>query len=147
MTMHLQSIYRDDRIQEFELSKLTPMDLHRDERWKTRDLPRISEHGLWYPIMLYKVTEDWWNNSFSSWRPKGCYYVNPIVNEDDMIWAIKMGSNRFQCARHLGYTSIDAIMFDNSDDCVKLGAWFRDCDPLNNKNARPYQGLYSYDNL
>jgi hypothetical protein len=147
MTMHLTSLYRDPRIQEFALSKLTPMDLHLDERWKTRDLPRVAEQGLWYPIMLYKVTPDWWHGPFSRWRPRGCYYVDPVVNEDGMIWAIKMGSNRYQCACHLGYTSIDAIMFDHSDDCVKLGAWFRDCDPLNNSNARPYQGLYAYDDL
>lgn len=147
MTMHLQSKWRDPRIKPFLLSKLTPMDLHNDERWLTRDLPRIERNGLWYPIMLYKVTPDWWNTKFVSWRPKGCYYIDPIVNEDEMIWAIKMGSNRYQCAQHLGYESIDAIMFDHSDDCVKLAVWHRDCDPLNNTNAQPYQGLFQYDNL
>ena len=147
MTMHLQSKWRDPRIQPFLLSKLTPMDLHKDERWLTRDLPRIERDGLWYPIMLYRVTEEWWNGGFKNWRPKSSHYVDPIVNEDGLVWAIKMGSNRYQCAKHLGYESIDAIMFDHSDDCVKLAAWHRDCDPLNNVNAQPYQGLFQYDNL
>lgn len=147
MTMHLQSQWRDPRIQPYALSKLTPMDLHRDQRWKTRDLPRIEEYGLWYPIMLYKITLDWWNGPFTKWRPKDCDYVDPVVNEDNMIWAIKMGSNRYQCAKYLGYNSIDAIMFDTSDDCVKLAVWYRECDPLNNKQCTAYTGAFEYKNV
>lgn len=147
MTMNLKAKYRDKRIRRYKLSTLTPMGLNRDERWRTRDLPSIVEHGLWYPIMIYCVTPKWWNNSFSKWRSDECIYQDPVVNKDGLIWAIKMGSNRYQCAKHLGYTSIDGIMFYNSDECVKLAAWFRDCDPLNNKNPRPYQGLFSYDDL
>ena len=130
----------------FELSKLTPMDLHSDERWKTRDLTSIRDNGMYYPIMLYKVTLDWWNNTFAGWRPKMQEYVDPRVNDDSMIWAIKMGSNRYQCAVYLGYDSIDSIMFDNPNDCVKLAVWFRECDPLNNKDAPPYTGAFGYDN-
>ena len=146
MTKHLQSKYRDPRIQPYELAKLTPMDLHSDERWCTRDLPRIVEYGLWYPLALYKVTPAWWHGSFAKWRPKNNRYIEPVVNEDGLIWAIKMGSNRYQCAVHLGYNTIDAIMFDNPNDCIKLTVWFRECDPLNNKDA-PYTGAYEYKNV
>jgi hypothetical protein len=120
------------------------MDLHKDERWKTRDLPKIKEHGLWYPIMLYKISPYWWHNTYSRWRPKACEHARPVINEDGMIWAIKMGSNRYQCAVYLGYDTIDAIMFNNSDDCVKLAVWHRECDPLNNKDAPVYSGAYGY---
>jgi hypothetical protein len=144
MTKNLRSKWQDNRVRSFELSKLTPMDLHSDERWKTRDLTSIRDNGMYYPIMLYKVTLDWWNDTFAGWRPKAQKYVDPIVNEDGMIWVIKMGSNRYQCASHLGYNCIDGIMFDNPNDCVKLAVWFRECDPLNNKNAPPYSGAYGY---
>jgi hypothetical protein len=141
---HLSSKYRDIRIKPYELAKLTPMDIHSDERWQTRDLPRIQADGLWYPIMLYKVTPEWWNGPFARWRPKSNRFVDPVTNKDGMIWAVKMGSNRYQCAVHLGYDTIDAIMFDNSDDCAKLAAWYRDCDPLNNSNAPTYTGAFGY---
>lgn len=144
MDKHLKSQWRDPRIQPYKISQLTPMDLHKDNRWKTRDLPSIQNNGLWYPIMLYPVTLDWWNNSFVRWRPINCFYEDPIVNNDNMIWAIKMGSNRFQCARYLGYEFIDAIMFDNPTDCVKLSVWHRECDPLNNLYAVDYQGTFEY---
>ena len=126
------------------------MDGHDDERWKWRDLPRIKEQGLWYPLLLYKVSPEWWNTKFMSWRPKiKTPYQSPVVNEDEMIWAIKIGSNRYLCALHLGYTHIDGIMFENqagkaADACVKLGVWLRECDPLNNSEAEQYQGKYSY---
>lgn len=140
----LKSIWRDPRIERFALANLTPMDTHSDLRWKTRDLPNISLNGLWYPILIYKVTPDWWNQKYLKWRPKTYYDIKPIVNNDGMIWAIKMGSNRYFCAKHLCYKFIDGIMFDNSDDCVKLGVWFRECDPLNNQDHIPYQGTFSY---
>lgn len=138
----LNCAWQDPRIESFPLSKLTPMDLHNDERWKTRDLPRIKRDGLWYPIMLYKVTLDWWHNKFTKWRPHECHYVDPTVNEDEMIWAIKVGSNRYQVAQHLGYDAISGIMCDHSDDCAKLGIWMRDADPLNTNI--PYTGDWSY---
>lgn len=146
MTMHLKSKWRDPRIRRYKLSKLTPMDLHDDERWLTRDLPNIEKNGLWYPIMLYRVHPSWWETHYSKWRSKNCFINEPIINADGYIWAVKMGCNRYQCAVHLGYNTIDAIMFDNSDDCVKLAVWHRECDPLNNKNAPPYTGAYGYNN-
>lgn len=143
----LKAIWKDTRIEPFLLEKLTPMDTHNDFRWKTRDLPSISLNGLWYPILLYKVTPEWWNLKYLKWRPKTYYDIIPKVNDDGMIWAIKMGSNRYFCAKHLQYDSIDSIMFDNSDDCVKLGVWYRECDPLNNKNHPPFQGKFSYHDV
>mgnify|MGYP002636391845 CR=1 FL=1 len=145
MNTYLKCQWQDPRIDKFELSKLTPMDGHDDGRWEWRDLPRIREQGLWYPILLYKVTPEWWHTKYIKWRPKiQTPYEDPIVNEDGMIWAVKMGSNRYLCARYLGYQFIDCIMFEDSNDCVKLGVWLRECDPLNNKDAEPYQGKFSY---
>ena len=147
MTSHLQSIYRDPRIRPVKLANLTPMDMHADDRWKTRDLPSIQANGLWYPIIIFRVIPTWWVKSYMRWRPKSNKYIDPIINEDGMIWAVKMGSNRYQCAIHLGYEIIDAIIFDDQKDCLRLGAWFRDCDPLNNKNASPYTGAFGYKNV
>lgn len=144
MNKNLSSKWRDSRIVPYKLDKLTPMDLHRDQRWRTRDLPSIEEHGLWYPIMLYKVTPDWWYEKFIMYPSTSVYYVDPVINEDNMIWAVKMGSNRYQCAVHLGYDTIDAIMFDNPNDCVKLAVWYRECNPLNNSNAQEYKGTFTY---
>lgn len=144
MTKHLQSKWRDPRIQPFPLNKLTPMDLHKDNRWKTRDLPRIEKDGLWYPIMLFKVTPDWWINKHTNCQTESVHRIDAVINEDGMVWAIKMGSNRYQCAIHLGYNTIDAIMFDDVNDCVKLAVWYRECDPLNNNDAIPYKGTFSY---
>lgn len=147
MTKNLKAKWRDKRIKRYKLSTLTPMDMHNDERWQTRDLPRIERDGLWYPILLYRVHPNWWQNYYTKWRSKDCHYIDPIVNKDGYIWAIKIGCNRYQCALHLGYETIDAIMFDNSDECIKLGIWLRECDPLNNKAAPPYTGAYGYDDV
>lgn len=147
MAKNLKAKWRDKRIRRYKLCKLTPMDLHCDDRWETRDLPSIQKNGLWYPIMLYRIHPEWWIKNFTKWRPTSHSYIDPIINEDGYIWAIKMGSNRYQCAVHLGYDTIDAIMFDNSDDCVKLAVWHRECDPLNNKKAPPYTGAYGYSDV
>lgn len=143
----LHSIWRDTRIIAAQLSVLTPMDLHNDNRYLTRDLPAIRKHGLWYPLLVYTTTLDWWNNKFSKHRSAQCFYIDPMVNSDGYIWAVKMGSNRYQSARDLGYTAIDIIMCDNADECVKLGKWFAQCDPLNNINSLPYLGLFDYEHL
>jgi len=140
----LHCAWQDPSVETFELRKLTPMDLHKDERWKSRDLPRITRDGLWYPILVYKITLDWWENKFTKWRSLDCWYMDPIVNEDNMIWAIKVGSNRYQVAEHLGYDSIEGIMCDNSDEAAKLGIWMRDADPLN--TGRAYTGEWAYGN-
>lgn len=123
------------------------MDLHRDNRYLIRDLPRIKNVGLWYPLLVYRTTTDWWNNKFAKHRSVDCFYLDPVVNSDGCIWAIKMGSNRYQSARDLGYSAIDVIFCDDADECVKLGKWFAQCDPLNNINSLPYLGLYDYEHL
>lgn len=145
MIKHLASKWRDPRIQAYDLQKLNPMCLHEDRRYLTRDVPRIERDGLWYPILLYKVTPQWWTEKFAPWPYSGCNLLPPVINQDGMIWAVKMGSNRWEAAVHLGYETIDAIMFDHSDDCVKLGVWFRDCDPLHNANCPPYTGAWEYN--
>jgi hypothetical protein len=144
---HLSSIYQDDRITIFRLDTLTPMDLHNDDRWVTRDLPSIQNNGMYYPILLYKITLEWWENRYKKLYSSLNRHATPIINNDGLIHAVKVGSNRYQCATHLGYETIDAIMLDNQEDCIKLGVWFRDCDPLNNKNAPAYTGAYEYKNV
>lgn len=145
MNKHLSSKYRDPRIEAYKLDQLSPMCLHDDGRYLTRDVPRIEHDGLWYPILLYKVTPQWWAEKFAPWPYGGCNLLPPVINEDGMVWAVKMGSNRWEAAVHLGYDSIDAIMFGHSDDCVKLGVWFRDCDPLHNSDCPPYTGAWEYN--
>lgn len=118
-----------------ELSRLSPMSYHVDDRWRTRDLPRVQQDGLWYPLLYYKVTWDWWTEKFASWfsANSGWPYINPpTVNEDGYIWALKLGCNRYRVLKYMGYTSADAILFDNSNDLVKLGFYLRDKDPLHN---------------
>jgi len=144
MMKTLHSKWRDPRIQIYCLDWLTPMDVHGDDRYLTRDLPRIQSQGLWYPILVYTVTESWWYNKYLQWRPKSLKPVEPKIDKDGNILAIKMGSNRYQCARALGYESMDTIVCENSDECVKLGKWYAQCDPLNNINAVEYQGLFDY---
>jgi len=135
--MHMESLYQDyPDIHVIELENLSPMSWHDDQRWFWRDLPKIQDHGLWYPLLYYKVTLEWWNNKFASW--KGAYEswdkINPpVVNEDDKIWALKMGTNRLTALKFLGYNTCDAICFENSDDLIKTGVYFREEDPLHNE--------------
>jgi hypothetical protein len=127
-TLHCK--WNDDRINSVRLNKLTPMDLHRDNRYLTRDLPRIKEDGLWYPLLVYKADPDWWNNTWVKHRSSRCTYIDPRIASDGFIWAIKMGSNRYQSAVHLGYDAIDIILCNDANECVKLGKWFAQCNPL-----------------
>lgn len=143
----LHSRWRDERIVSLELKFLTPMDLHLDNRYLTRDLPKIQMQGLWYPILVYRADPQWWNNVFVKHRSKQCRYNTPIVNNDGTVWAIKMGSNRYQCAKHLKYDAIDSIICNSANECVKIGKWFAQCDPLNNTNSLPYMGLFDYEHL
>ncbi len=130
-----------------QLSVLTPMGLHTDNRYLDRDLPSILSHGLWYPLLVYCVDLHWWNNIYSKHRPKNCDYLDPIVFDDNRFWAIKVGTNRYQCAVHLGYDAVDAIICEDANECVKLGKWFAQCDPLNNIHSIPYMGLFDYEHL
>jgi len=143
-TLHSQ--WQDQRIQSTELNKLTPMGLHSDNRYLDRDLPKIQKNGLWYPLLVYLVDPQWWHTVFVHHRPKHCEYNDP-VDVDGSIWAIKMGNNRYQCAQYLGYDAVDVIICKDANECVKIGKWFAQCDPLNNKNSLPYLGLYDYEHL
>ena len=143
----LHSIWRDNRIVVVELSRLTPMDLHLDNRYLARDLPRIQQQGLWYPLLVYRADTLWWNTVWIKHRSAQCRYVDPTINDDGTIWAVKMGSNRYQSAVHLGYNAIDVIICSDANECVKIGKWFAQCDPLNNKQSLPYLGLYDYEHL
>lgn len=67
--------------------------------------------------------------------------------DDNRFWAIKVGTNRYQCAVHLGYDAVDAIICEDANECVKLGKWFAQCDPLNNIHSIPYMGLFDYEHL
>lgn len=143
----LHSKWKDPRIQSIPLTLLTPMDIHSDNRYLTRDLPRIKSQGLWYPLLVYKVNPNWWNNIFVKHRPAKCLWQDPVVNSDGYIWAVKMGSNRYQCARDLNYDAVDVIICNDANECVKIGKWFAQCDPLNNTNSLPYMDLFDYEHL
>lgn len=147
LSKHLNAIYLDPRTKAFRLDTLTPMDLHNDDRWITRDLPSIQTNGMYYPILLYKITLDWWNTRYKKLYSSLNRHATPIINDDGLIHAVKVGSNRYQCANHLGYETIDAIMFDSQEECIQWGIYFRDCDPLNNKNAPSFTGAYGYSNV
>ena len=110
---HCTSIWTDNRIQSVELSKLSPMGWHADNRWYWRDLPRIMDDGLWYPMLYFKISLDWWNNSY--FKRKGSHpmweHINPpIVNEDNMIWGVYMGTNRLQCLKFMGYIGLQIVL-------------------------------------
>ena len=42
-----------------------------------------------------------------------------------------MGTNRLQALKFMGYTSVDAVCFPNSDELIKTGLYLRDEDPYN----------------
>ena len=48
-----------------------------------------------------------------------------------MIWALKMGTNRLQALKFMGFTSVDAVCFIDSNELVKTGLWLREEDPYN----------------
>lgn len=131
---HASSIWQDHPgIHTVELHKLSPMSARKDNRWYWRDLPKMMDDGMWYPLLYYKVTPEWWNTKFKSWFGKSESWpgINPpVVNEDGMIWALKTGSNRLKCLKFMGYTSTDAILFDDVNTLLKLGEQLREKDPL-----------------
>ena len=132
---HCSAVYQNlEGIHSVDLESLSPMTWKDDQRWYWRDMPRIIDSGLWYPLLYYKVTPTWWSGGFE--EQKGAYpsweKINPpAVCEDGMIWALKMGTNRLQALKFMGYTSVDAICFKNSDELIKVGLMLREEDPLN----------------
>lgn len=142
----LHSHWRDSRIVSYPLHCLTPADPHADRRYLMRDLPRIVESGLWYPLLIYRADPNWWHRTGQG-KAASLLPWDPVINSDGFIWAVKMGSNRYQCALELGYDAIDGIMCENSSQAVKLGRWYAQCDPLNNSQALPYMDLFDYEHL
>lgn len=132
---HCNSVWQDDRIQSVELKKLSPMSWHGDNRWYWRDLPRIIDDGLWYPVLYFKITPTWWDTSWFKRKgdqPMWPHINPPIVNDDGMIWGVYMGTNRLQCLKFMGYSTVDAIECKNQSQLIELGLYLRDKDPLHN---------------
>lgn len=131
---HCNAAYQDiGGIHSVELHKLSPMTWKDDNRWYWRDLPRIMDDGLWYPLLYFKVTAQWWNGGFASVKsayPSWEKINPPVINEDGMIWALKMGTNRLQALKFMGYESVDCVCFSDSDKLIAAGLRFREEDPL-----------------
>ena len=132
---HCTAKYRDlQNIHSVPVNSLSPMTWKDDNRWAWRDLPKIIDNGLWYPLLYYKVTPEWWNTKFASWKMYKDMWekINPpTVCEDGMIWALKMGTNRLQALKFMGYSSVDAVCFKDSNELIKVGQYLRDQDPYN----------------
>lgn len=132
---HCTSIWKDNRIQPVDLNKLSPMSWHADNRWYWRDLPRIIDDGLWYPVLYFKITQEWWNTSWYKRKGEMPMWKNinpPVVNDDELIWGVYMGTNRLKCLNFMGYTSVDAIECKGQAQLIELGIFLRDKDPLHN---------------
>ena len=90
--MELRSIYRDNRIVHIELSKLSPMDLHRDQRYLTKVVPTMQTQGLLYPLSCVKFTPAQWDRQMRNHNEAHRLYQRQgIVNDDGFVWAVKMG--------------------------------------------------------
>ena len=144
--MHLKSLWTDSRIQPVELDKLTPSSVHGDGRHQTKVIPTLKTQGLYYPLSCIKFTQSEWINRVVHGTNKisASRLPEPTFNSDGLIWVVKMGCNRYQAALELGYTSIDCIFFNNTDDCVKIDRWYTQCDPLHHINCEPYTGKFNY---
>lgn len=147
--MHLKSLWRDDRIIEVPIVKLSPTTVHANNRHQTKTSPTISSEGLCYPLCCVRFTAMEWVRRvvYGTNADSASRLYPPVINEDNFIWAVKMGCNRWHSARELGYTSIDCIFFNHTDDAVKMARWYEECDPLHTQGTdkfRPYAGLFSY---
>lgn len=144
MTTHLPSVWRDSRICAVELELLSPTTVHADYKHRSHILPSIVEMGLQYPLCCVKLTpEEWYKRIHRPLNKISLSRLTPPKVINGVIWAIKMGCNRYQAARELGYVSIDCIFFDTVDDAVKMARWHQQCDPLNHPSLI-YRGLYDY---
>ena len=126
---HCSSLWRDERIRGVSLNKLSPMGWHSDNRWYWRDLPRIIDHGLWYPMIYFKITPEWWNTSY--FKRKGSHpmweHINPpVINDDGMIWGIYIGTNRYRCLKFMGDKSVDCIECKNQSEAIELGSYLKE---------------------
>ena len=144
--MNLKSIWTDPRIISVDLNKLTPSTVHGDDRHQTKILPTLLTQGLFYPLLCTKFTLSDWNTRVVNGTNKlsASRLPEPVINSDGLIWVVKMGCNRYRAAAELGYSQIDCMFFNNTDDCVKWARWFEQCDPLHHTNCEPYAGKFNY---
>ena len=147
--MHLKSIWRDPKIIAVDLDKLSPVTIHENYRHRTKTTPSMQQYGLFYPLACVKFTSMEWVRRvvYGTNKEHAARLYLPVVNEDKFIWAVKVGCNRWHSAKELGYTSIDCIFFQHTDDAVKMSRWYDQCDPLHTQGTdkfRPYAGLYDY---
>ena len=147
--MHLASKWRDERIVEVDLNKLSPTTVHANFKHRNKTTPIIKAEGLFYPLCCVRFTAMEWVRRvvYGTNKDSASRLYPPIINDDNFVWAIKMGCNRWHSAKELGYTSIDCIFFKHTDDAVKMARWYDQCDPLHTQGTdkfRPYQGVFSY---
>lgn len=146
--MILNSIWRWPEPKPVALEKLTPSVVHENHRHRHKTTPSIVQQGLWYPACCIRVSLEYWEKyimgNYTDIYRKNLLpaRVNP---EDNQVWVIKVGCNRYFSALELGYTSIDCVFFADSNQAVKMARWYQQCDPVNNPGCEPYSGKFDYD--
>lgn len=132
----LECLYREHPdIAPVPLKKLSISSYHTDGRWEWRDLPRIQQDGMWYPVLYDRVTPEWWDKTFT-----GCFsykddwdIINPPnIWEDGYIYLVRIGNNRIKVAEYLRYDHIDGIFFPVLKDLIKYHQFIKNTDPYNN---------------
>jgi hypothetical protein len=145
--MILHSAWRWPEPLPVALEKLTPSVVHENFRHRQKTTPSITSQGLWYPVCCVKITRDYWERfvvgNYTDVYKK--HLLPAVVNqEDNQVWMIKVGCNRFFSARELGYSAIDCVFFSDPSDAVRMARWYQQCDPVNNQNCQPYSGKFDY---
>jgi len=127
---HSSSTWQDHPgIHRVDLNKLSPMSDRKDVPWFWCDFPKIMDDGMSYPLLYYKVSPQWWNTKFKGYFGSSHWIwhnINPpAICEDGLIWALRRGSSKLKCLKFMGYTSADAILFDNVDKLLELDRQFK----------------------
>lgn len=145
--MILHSAWRWPKPEPVDLSMLTPSVVHDNYRHRQKTTPGIVQQGLWYPVCCIRVSLEYWEkyilgNYSEAYRKN---LLPAVVNsQDNCVWVIKVGCNRYFSARELGYSAIDCVFFDNASDAVRMARWYQQCDPVNNPSCEPYSGKFDY---
>ena len=135
----LHCLYQHLDIKPVPLSQVSLASYHMDERWKHRDLPSITNDGMWYPVLYDRVTPEWWDNTFTgcfSYREDWKFINPPTIHSDGFIYLIRIGNNRIQVAEHLEYDAIDGIYFPILKDLIEFNQRI--------KTERPYRVQSAY---
>ena len=130
----LHCLYQHLDIKPVPLSQVSLASYHMDERWKHRDLPSITNDGMWYPVLYDRVTPEWWDNTFTgcfSYREDWKFINPPTIHSDGFIYLIRIGNNRIQVAEHLEYDAIDGIYFPILKDLIEFNQRIKTEDPYN----------------